>query len=525
MNFPVLSLNPSVFLSNLKLDHKKALVLCLGIGFFVRLVPELLAYPYPIGFDSIHYAVRMQDRVILEHWSRFFTSSWLFYFVSVPLYSVFQADPFLILKILVPLAYGLNVAGVYWFSQKNLKWTISMSVLAGLFFALQLASLRISWDLFRNILGMGILLFALSYVKEVYSKKGFALFTLFSLLSVFAHEYAAVTLVFVVLGILIWPIIKRQADQYSPRLLLGLIPALIVFGIGLYLRITGYTFPSQSNIVWAKDLTSGKVGLFFLVNYLETQTSVDAYSSYFNLALNVGLLFAVLFVPYIILVLKGFFRNSVLDFWTLLLLIGSFSCLIIPFAAVSLWHRWMFMLVYPFTFYAINGLYRFYEKIKGKRFNFSWLSHRHILVMVFVTFALGIGYLATPILMNVVGDNFSVPSATGTYFYISTAPGVPYEDVEGVNLAMNWLNSNMDENSSVVLQHAYLFWGQYGLDRSHRIFHFNLDVDLAVNLAFEEGFERVYFVWWNEPLGWYGVDVPEYFDSVEDFGRISVYCY
>ena len=90
---------------------------------------------------------------------------------------------------------------------------------------------------------------------------------------------------------------------------------------------------------------------------------------------------------------------------------------------------------------------------------------------------------------------------------------------------MSWLNSNMDENSTVVLQHAYLFWGEYGLDRSHQIVHFNLDVDLAVNTAFENDFEKVFFVWWNEPLGWYGVDVPEYFDRIEDFNRISIYCY
>ena len=182
--------------------------MCLGIGFFIRLIPEIFAFPHPIGFDTIHYAVRMQDGLIWAHWSSFFTSSWLLYSLIVPLYGLLQTDPFLLLKVVVSLLFGLNVAGIYWFSRKNLKWSMGMGVLAGVFFALQLASLRISWDLLRNTLGLGILLFALSYVKEVDSKKGFVLFTVFSLLSVFAHEYAAVILVFVVLASLIWPLLK-----------------------------------------------------------------------------------------------------------------------------------------------------------------------------------------------------------------------------------------------------------------------------------------------------------------------------
>ena len=295
---------------------------------------------------------------------------------------------------------------------------------------------------------------------------------------------------------------------------------------GVFLRIFRFSYTSAgSNIVSAGDTISGKVGLFFLVDYLQVKSSVDSYSSYLNLAFNVGLLFTVLFVTYIILVLKGYFKNNVLGSWTLLLLVGSFGCLIVPFAALQYWHRWMFMLVYPFTFYAIIGLQKFYSKIKLEKTSFSWLSNRQVLTMVLLTFGLGIGYLSTPIIMTYVGNNFSVPSTTGTYFYFSTAPAVPYEDVKGVTLAMEWLNSNINNNSSIALQHAFLSWGEYGLDQSHEIVHFNSDVDLAVNTALENGFESVYFVWWNQPIGWYGILVPEYFAEVQDFGRISVYSY
>ena len=513
------------FLSGVNLTDRKALIAVLSLGFLIRLIPELLAFPLPIGFDTIYYAATMKSGVIWAHWSEFFTSTWLLYAFTVPLYSFLQIDPFLLLKIVAPLLFGLNVAGVYWFSRKMLGWNLRMGVLTGVFFALQLASLRISWDLLRNTLGLGILLFALSYVKEVNSKRGFLLFASFALLSVFAHEYAAVTLLVVVLGLLIWRLVKRQLDSTSIRLGLASLPALTVFLVGIGLRFFPISYATETNVISAGDAVPAKVGgSFFLVNYLNIQSSVDSYASYFNLALSVGLLFAVLFLPYFFLVVKGFFSNGVLNLWTGLLVIGAFGCLVTPFVGLKYWHRWMFMLVYPFPFYAVKGFGRLLSKFREKNLRFpSWFSNRKAASAVLLTFSLAIAYLATPVLM--VCASASVPDVTGTYLYFSDSPTVPYEDVNNVIEAMKWLNNNIDAVSCVALQHAFLRWGELYLDKSHIIVHFISDVNSAISTAFSNDFSRVFFVWWNAPIGWYGVSVPESFVSVQTFGRISVYVY
>jgi hypothetical protein len=513
------------FFSGINLTDSKALLVCLSIGFLIRIVPELLAFPVPIGFDTIYYAAAMKNGVILAYWSDFFTSSWLLYALIVPLYSLLQADPFLLLKIVAPLLFGLNVAGIYWFSRKMLGWNMRIGVLTGFFFALQLASLRISWDLLRNTLGLGILLFALSYVKEVNSKRGFAIFASLALLSVFAHEYAAVTLLVVVLGLLVWRLVKRQLDSGSIRLGLATLPALALFIIGIVLRLFPVSYATETNIINATgDALPAKVGgLPFLVDYLRIQSTVDSYASYFNLALSVVLLFAVLFLPYIFLVMKGYFRNGVLNLWTGLLLIGAFGCLIVPFAALQYWHRWMFMLVYPFTFYAVNGFGRLLSKLREKNTRSLWFSNRKAATMVIVTFSLGVAYLVTPVLM--VYTTASVPAITGTYLYFSTSPAVPYEDVNSVVKTMSWLNDHLNATSCVALQHAFLRWGQLYLDKSHEIVHFEIEVNAALNTGFKSGFNSVFLVWWNEPIGWYGISVPASFIRVQDFGRISVYVY
>ena len=512
-------------LSSVKLTDRKALIACLSIGFFVRLIPELLAFPLPIGFDTIDYAFAMKNGVIWAHWGSFFTSSWLLYALIVPLYSLLRTDPFLLLKVVAPLLFGLNVAGIYWFARKFLGWDLRMGLFAGSFFALQLASLRISWDLLRNSLGLGLLLFTLPYVREVNSKRGFMLFVLLSLLTVFAHEYAAVTLLVAVLGLVVWRLIKRQLDSGSIRLALAVLPALTVFLVGMGLRFFPVRYVTETNIISAGDTVSGKVGgLFFLVDYLRVQSSVDSYASYSNLALSVGLLFAVLFLPYLFLVVKGFFRNSVLDFWTGLLLVGAFSCLVVPFFALEYWHRWMFMLVYPFTFYAVNGFGKLLSKFPKRKISSpSWLYKTIAAAFLLLTFGLGVAYLATPVLM--VNANVSLPYVSGTHLYFSTSPTVPYEDVPCVAQALSWLNGNMTVNSSVILQHAFLFWGRLYLDKSHVIVHFENNPDLAINTAFSHGFDDVFFVWWNTPIGWYNVSVPDSFVSVQEFGRISVYMY
>jgi hypothetical protein len=83
-------------------------------------------------------------------------------------------------------------------------------------------------------LGLGILLFAFSYVKGVGSRRGFALFTGLSVLSVFAHEYAAVALLFVVFGLAVWSFVKKQVDVGAKRLVLGVVPALSISVVGMY---------------------------------------------------------------------------------------------------------------------------------------------------------------------------------------------------------------------------------------------------------------------------------------------------
>lgn len=506
------------------LKHK-AVMTCFLAGFLIRLFPEILAFPNPIGFDTVYYAYALKNGMILTDWTSIFTSSWLLYLVVVPIYSVVRGDPFIILKLVAPVLFGLNVAGIFGFSRKVLGWNVFWSVTAAIFFAVQLAPLRISWDLLRNTLGLALLLSTFPIFQKVSSRKGFFGFIALSVLTVFAHEYAAVALLTVVLGMLVWRLVKKEQDPALKRQLLAIVPAFSVFVIGLILRMYSISSVVSSNVIDAGDYVRGNLGgLFFIVDYLRVRSAVDYYPAYLNLVFSVLVLFTVLYLSYLILIFKGVFKNAFLDLWTVLLVIGAFGCLVFPFFALEYWHRWMFMLAYPFTFYAVNALRKSepFSDLKSGSKVFRNLRFGYK-AMVLATACLGMSYLFTPVFIT--NWNSSLPSATFTAAYFSTSPTVPYQDVSSVVALMDWLDASESGNSCIVLQHAFFAWGQLYLDESHTIVQFETDLDKAVMVAQQSGFDRVLFVWWNVDIGWYEIRVPDGFTNLHAEGRISVYEY
>jgi len=182
------------------------------------------------------------------------------------------------------------------------------------------------------------------------------------------------------------------------------------------------------------------------------------------------------------------------------------------------------MLVYAFTFYAINGLSKLSKRCDSGGFAVKLKnSEKKVKGMLLLTVLLGCVYLATPVLMSTL--NVGVSSIPCVYRYFSVSPTVPYQDVDAVINAMEWLDKNMEDNSCVILHHAFVFWGSLYLNNSHIIVHFTNNITAALNICFENGFSTIYLVWWNQNIGWYNFTPPDYFNPVENFGRISIFKY
>ena len=513
-------------LSLQNIGFRKGLFLAFVLGFVVRLIPEVLSFPYPIGFDTVYYAARMNSGVVWNHWSSLF-STWLVYALLVPLYSLVQVDPFLLLKVVGPLLYGGTAAGIYYFAWKGLNWGVKKCLFASVFFAFQLAALGISWHFYRNLFGLMLLLFALPFLKRIGGWKEFTLLAALSLLVVFGHEYAMVAMLVIVLGLVATGFLKKK--KIPIKVLLAVFPALMVFVGSIYFRMFPASFRVATNVIRVDDMLNPRPGgLFFLVDYLGVATPVQNYVNYFELASHVVSLFALLYLVWLPLVLVGCFRDKILDGWTILLLVGSFGCLIVPFGALDYWHRWMLMLVYPFTFYAVNG---FWKALKSRE---SWvasglkwmrwmkISRKSAFGISLVTALLGSLFMTWPL----ISGRYGLLGASTTWKYFPStmqSSSVPLQDTEGTVKAIEWLNGHVTDDSSVLVHDVFLFWTELYLDKNHSVIFFTDNLEAASNVALDNGFSSAYLVWWNEDIGWYGFTVPSDFDSVFESGRISVF--
>ena len=518
-----------------KVNDRKGVFLSFILGFTIRLVPEILSYPHPIGFDTVYYAARIKSGVIWSSPTSLF-SMWLYEGVLISVDKIVHMDPFLLLKLLAPLLFGLNVCGIYFFSRKALNWRIKTALIASFFFAFQLASLRLSWDLHRNLLGSAILLFALPLTTGIGKDRNYLILLGLSVLLVFSHALVFVMFLSVVLAMFFRDWIRRNRLR-SLKLLAAVLPSLVVLIMGFFVfRPVGY-FPE--NVVESGDIVhQSPAGFSFLVNYVSVSDSVQNYPSYLNLVMHVFSLFGILYLWWLPLVLVGFFRNEALDACTLLLLFGSFDALITPFFALDFWNRWMFMLVYPFTFYATRGV----EKLllsggQSVVSDFSYLNRikitkRRAVAIFSVAVVFGSAFLTVPPFFDRFGV-FSIPTTSSYLPPTALYNSIPLRDVGHTIEVFEWLNENMNNNSSVLVHHAFLWWSDLYLDKKHAAIHFVRDVEKALAVSSMQGYDRIYLIWWNEPLlewqnqsiGWYGLSVPNNFASVFSSDRISIYEY
>lgn len=509
------------FLKTLGSTDTKGFLFCFAFGFAVRMTPVILAYPFPIGYDTINYAAAIKNGITLNDWASMF-SPWLFYAMLLPFYRFFGVDPFSLLSLAGPLLYGFNVLGIYYFARKWLDWVGQKALMAAVFFAFQLASLRMSWDLHRNMLGLAVLLFALPQIRFVNEKKRLALFCLLSLLVVFSHQAVAFVMFAAVSWIIFSKLLKGE-KTVSLRIFLALLPALSLFLTQAYSTQFAIRSDVGQNVIRTAQPPVRLGGLFFLTSYYDGSAI-----TYLNIVAQVLTLFAVLYALSLPMVFVGFFGNKLLEGWTVTLLFGSFGLLATPFCALLSWQRWMFMLVYPFTFYAVEGVERTLRSnvncgstLNPGRIKLStkWLLGLCSLMLLFASL-----FVAFPLIDGRSGV-FSLPTTLQYFPSTMQHNTIPLQDVDGTVEALKWLNDHVNAHSSILVNPYFLSWAYLVLNKSCAIVLYDSDVDDALTSALQNGANSVYLISWNEEVWEPSVAVPSCFRPAVNSGRISVFEY
>src|SRR3989442_7889211 len=176
-------------------------VLVFALAAFLRSIPEVLAGKYPVGFDvNAYYPYLIMSFPSISALD-LLKAGPLFYAVMWSIQFFTGADVFLLLKIAGPVIYGILSASFLVFLVKFLKLSLQKSTFGTVLLILQPIALRISWDMFRNELGLAFGLVALASLKTNWRQK-YVIAGSLGVLAVLAHPLAAVLMFFGGVGLL-----------------------------------------------------------------------------------------------------------------------------------------------------------------------------------------------------------------------------------------------------------------------------------------------------------------------------------
>ncbi len=482
-------------------------LLAFTLPLIIRSIPEVLMWPYIIGFDTMaHYVpttlVWLNGGIDL--WG-FIATAPLFYSIIVSLVSL--GSPLIIaLKIVPPVLLGFLGLSVYGYAKKSLSWSPNKSVLTAVLATVYFVSLRISWDMLRNELALILfftVLILLNSNNSTNSRKHYLLLSLGMALVVLTHQLVS-ALMFGIIGLLIVYKFQKHQRFEIGKLLLVSFPAILVFFFTFYFspKIPEY------RIIFGFSQNDGWLSLF-------------GFSSYWTMLASVAGFFIFLFLPILPFVIIGLrnLKDFHLRAWILLCIVAA----LIPMVSPSNL-RWLMLLTYPFAFFVSDALSKM-KQIPRKQFRINVPKITSV-YLVIILCVLSFGLLLAP------------PESPTPYFHSSVYNSYVYQiptsmlqntvsiaDCQDTASVLQWLKGRLDENGYLLAHRAFYGWALSYLNRNQVIlYEYDNPADTARNVTRQNN--QIYLIWWVNGQGWYGQPtVPSSFHEVYHSGKIALYTY
>lgn len=485
------------------------------ISLAVRGVPEILSWPYPLGLDTLRYIPYIQRGWVFSLGPLgFMKTTGLFYLVAAFPYGLFH-DAFIVIKILGPVLLGVLSVMMYLYARRALGWSSPKSLLVSVLVSTYFVSLRISWDLYKQTLGLIFLMATLIALRSFSSPRRYYVACVLMVMTVLSHELAAVIMFFVIGLEAVAFLVKKSIRDFEYLLgSAGLAGALFLF--------QRYS-PQQATVV-------------IPIVSVASEPSV-------NLALHIGGLLIycyVLILPLVFLGIVGL-RDSFLKYWTVLCVGIPLLTMACPDLPLYYWNRWVYLLVYPLSFYAAHGFGRLWKAWSHFKGNLKRLVPKVFAVAYLFSLLTLSGYYLTTSPENA----FPYYSQYNPYLtYIPSSmlqTTVSIKDTSSLIECLQWLNNNTDGSSVIVAHYALYDWiFIYLHDRlivpvcedASMWAHIQNEATLAGNMveaakeASASDHNAVYTVWWIREEGWYQIpNLPSDFKEVYRAGRMAVYLY
>lgn len=466
-------------------------ILLFVLAAIVRLIPELKAGIWPIGYDTFNtYAAELSSyNGPLINWVK---TANIHYFFFLPL-KYLGANSNLTVKIFGPIFYGGLIGSFYLFLRHFLRFKYLKAFLIALLIILQFAALRISWDLYRNELALSFFFLGLIFLPKISQFKNLFYFSLFSVLVVLSNQLVTVMLlvIMVVYGISF----LRRRDWES---LVATLISLVISGtfFTLVLNSSGQTlynphiiFTSEKHYVW---------------RYFYQYDEIMPYGQLIN---TIWGLFWLLYGWLIPLILYGLYlsrKNLLLMTMTIWLLLGTFSSLILAGRGLIVWERWLFMLVFPFTIFTVEAIFHLGAWVgnfkkwvrKMPRFAYSlaiifWLIFFAFFIFRVIPFLTASYDQAKPPLAN--------NDLNGYFPRTMVHNSLGLSEMQDTMKVVDWLNKRAPSDSIIVVDNRYrgLMLTNFDIDNRYILTNPWSEIMQRENLkiAKETGHFPIYIIW------------------------------
>jgi hypothetical protein len=419
----------------------------------IRAVPELVAFPYPIGYDVINYYIPVITN-LEEHWPVVSEHLPIYTLVLHSLHLATGLSPHLLVSSSGIILYGLFSVSLFLTSRRLLRLSSIYSTYLALFVILQLPVLRTSWDLHKDILALTLLLTSVSLIP----------------LRVKIGTRS-------IIGSCVAASIAVSVDK-----MVGILFVASVVAYAFVVRVRNISFLSLViTILFSIAMVSQYGNVQQSLQYSNTNLELNQSNPTSKISNSIATLFALFLVvngPLLIPGVYGFMRsdNGFLKIATTFAAVGSFSWLLFPDRQSLVADRWIFL------FGIFLSIFAGYGVLEYLRQNVSPRRRKQILFILLGTCTLlGISYEVMPhqftgIWRDIVGQNIE-PYGPSTMQFNSIA----IRNTINLTSMISWINENTPEDALFIGEKHWRGWMELELE-DERDFMYYSSQDSALEL-------------------------------------------
>jgi hypothetical protein len=359
-------------------------------------------------------------------------------------------------------------------------------------------TLRISWDLYRNMLGLTFILLSLPLIEDIKGPRKQALLSVLIVLAVAADQLTGVIALVLVGARALTALTRNQRDEFAGKVKIAL-PGIALFLATAYagLIVPGIGLVSQQTPV--PTLTSTSLSIGFL--------------GYAYLAL----------IPLILIGLRKV-RNVELRSWTVFC-IATVATAVLPFfGPIVQSYRWSLLLDIPFCIFAAAGLYKLAESVPTR---IGWIGNLHRLILPTFSTALMISamlYIALPAQQAMVYYT-AYPELLPTSMVQDT---IPLSDLGNLRSLLDSAAARINPETVLITHQAIYGWARaYVPSLNSQLINYQYKAPLTgVEIARSEGYSSILMIWWIDGSGWHNQpNVPSGFSVLLQSGDLALYTY